>query len=189
MLHRAPPRGTEQRDQRDRKDGEADRDRRRRAGERAVDAEAREHEHDADREPSAGLCDERRAHPHEAREALQQAEAEGEAEREEQRQPEQGDGECGQCERAGDRSGQDRDEQPDGGRASADAHGPAAYERVERRLLVARAVLRGQLRRRGLDDLARDRLEDQDPEERGEYRVILGSQQARHDDLVAATNR
>jgi hypothetical protein len=56
---------------------------------------------------------------------------------------------------------------------------------VQGSLLVARAVLRGKLRGRRLDDLAGDRFEDENSEQRGERRVLRRLQQPRHDDLVA----
>ena len=134
-----------------------------------------DNERDADREAATGLRDKCRAHPHEAREALQQAHAEREDKSEEQREAEQRNGERRQLESRGDRAGEDDDDEPENSASAADAHRPAAHERMERGLLVARAVLRGELGRRGLDDLARDRLEDQDAEERGEDRVLLRS--------------
>ena len=119
------------------------------------------------------------------RETLQQADREREGQREEQREPEERDRDRGQRQRTGEQRRCEEHDEPQNGRAAADTRRPPAHERVQRRVVLVRAIACRERRRRRLNYLARDRFEDEDAEERSERGVLLRLQQSRLHHLVS----
>ena len=188
LVHRAARR-TEQAAERDEAEQRADEERERRADERAVHARAEEDEDRAREQPRERLRDEVRPEPVEAAKALEQPEREREQAGQAERHAEERRGERRDTDRVRERHREDRDEHRRRRGKQHDAAQPAAHEDVERGLVLAGAVLGGELRGGRLDDLRADRLDDEHTEELRQERELIRTEQARHDELVPEGER
>ena len=133
------------------------------------------------------MHDEHAPHPAEASQALQETERERHQPGEEKAYAEHRHGERRERESLRDRPGERDDRERERCHGNGDAERPPSYELMQRGLVAARAVLRGQLRRGRLDHLAGDRFEDEHAKERDEDRVLLGGEEPCHHELVAET--